>query len=116
MGIEHGLGGTMITGHGDMPEGGIDYFTLLTAYHAAKMHVESGGKFRMTRIATPQNLRLRLNQSYPNRPDGPFKGKTMKTLLKEIEAEVQRQQDLWRASGTDEQKKAFERIINEDKP
>lgn len=106
-------GGTMITGHGDLPEGGMDYYVLITAHQAMKMHVNSGGKMRLTRFATPKNIRLRLNEAYPNRPDGPFTGKTAAKLLKEIEAEVRRQKDLNAASVPEHQREAVNRILEE---
>jgi hypothetical protein len=113
MPIEHHKGGTMITGRGDMPEGGMSFYTLLHAHQAMKMHV--GGKMRMTRasLCGPGPLCDRLNQEYPNRPEGPFKSRRAKGLLKEIEAEVQRQKDLHKASLTSEQLEAFDRILNE---
>jgi hypothetical protein len=113
MGIEKHDGGMTITGQGDMPEGGMSFYALISAFAAAKMHVKSGGKFRMARNATPSNLVLVLNQHYPNRPDGPFKGRTMKSLLPQIKAEVQRQQDLRRAADPDYQNESLDRIIRE---
>jgi len=109
----HDGGGMTITGKGDLPQGGMSFFTLITAYKSAQMHVESGGRMRLTRNATPSNLVHVLNQHYPDRPEGPFKGRTMKSLLPQIRAEVQRQNDLHRASMDDEQRKAFDRILNQ---
>lgn len=106
-------GGMMITGRGDLPEGGMSFYTLITAYSAARMHVESGGRMKLTRTATPSNLVHVLNQHYPDRPEGPFKGRTMKVLLPQIKAEVERQNALHRASMSDEQRAAFDRILNE---
>lgn len=115
MGIEKHPGGTTITGYGDMPEGGMSFFTLLTAWQAAKVHVKSGGRMKLTRNATPSNLVATLNQHYTNRPDGPFRARTMKALLPQIVAEVQRQQDLRRASNPDYQNATLERILREAK-
>jgi len=109
----HDGGGMTITGKGDLPEGGLSFYTLLTAYKAAEMHVEFGGRMRLTRTATPSNLVRVLNQHYPDRPDGPFKGRTMKSLLPQIRDEVQRQNDLHRASMDEGQRAAFDRILNQ---
>jgi len=109
----HEGGGITITGNGDLPNGGLSFYTLITAHSAMKMHVESGGRMRLTRMATPANIRAVLNSNYPNRPDGEFKGKTAKTLLKEIIAEVQRQQDLHKAADPNFQNEAFDRILNQ---
>ena len=109
----HNGGGMTITGKGDLPSGGLSFFTLINAYQAAKMHVRTGGRMRLTRTATPSNLVRVLNQHYPDRPDGPFKGRTMSVLLKQIKAEVQRQNDLHRASLDEAQRAAFDRILNE---
>jgi hypothetical protein len=114
MGIEqHEGGGMTITGLGDMPEGGLSFYTLLTAWQAAKMHIETGGRIKMTRNATPSNLVPVLNQHYPDRPDGPFKGRTMKVLLPQIVAEVKRQRDLRLAADPEAQTEAMDRIIRE---
>jgi len=113
MPIETHNGGMTITGKGDLPEGGLSFYTLLTAYKAAEMHVAFGGRMRLTRNATPSNLVRVLNQHYPDRPDGPFKGRTMKSLLPQIRDEVQRQNDLHRASMDEGQRAAFDRILNQ---
>ncbi len=110
---QHEGGGMTITGRGDMPQGGMSFYLLLTAWQAAKMHVKSGGRMRLTRMATPSNLVARLNQEYPDRPEGPFKGRTMKQLLPQIVAEVKRQQDLRRASDPNFQNETLNRILRE---
>ena len=111
----HEGGGMTITGRGDMPQGGISFYALLTAWQAAKMHVRTGGRMKLTRGATVSNLAARLNQEYPDRPDGPFKARTMKALLPQIIAEVKRQQDLRRAADPDFQNDSLDRIIREGK-
>lgn len=114
MAIEvHDGGGMTITGKGDLPNGGISFYVLIMAYQAAKMHVKFNGRMRLTRNATPSNLVARLNQEYPDRPDGPFKARTMKALLPQIEAEVQRQHDLYKASLPEEQLIGLKRILNQ---
>lgn len=94
MPIESGKGGTTFTGHGDMPNGGISMFTLLHAKTAMEIHTKTGGQIRVSRNAGPVNVRNVLNQHYPNRPNGPFKGKTAKKLLEEINDEIERQKTL----------------------
>lgn len=106
-------GSICMTGHGDMPEGGISFYTLLHAASAAKMHVESGGRMILTRTATPSNLVNVLNSHYPDRPDGPFKARTMKVLWRQIKSEVQRQKDLALASDPEYQNKVMDRILAE---
>lgn len=110
---KHEGGGMTITGHGDLPEGGMSFYTLITAYQAAKLHVRSGGRMMLTRTATPSHLVKVLNSHYPNRPDGPFKGRTMKALLPQIVAEVRRQHDLSKASAPANQLEALKRILDE---
>lgn len=109
----HPGGGSTITGHGDMPEGGMSFYTLLHAATAMRVWVETDGQMRMTRNANPNNLRNVLNSHYPNRPDGPFKGRQAKSLLKEIKAEVQRQKDLVLASDPEYQNRVMNRILAE---
>ena len=116
MGIEqHEGGGMTITGRGDMPDGGLSFYTLLTAWQAMKIHVQSGGRMRLTRasLCGPKALAARLNQEYPDRPDGPFRGGTAKSLLKQIVAEVKRQQELRRASDPNFQNETLDRIMRE---
>jgi len=113
MTIENCEGGMTITGRGDMPKGSMSFFTLLSAFQAAKIHVESNGSLKLAPNATPKNLVIVLNQHYPNRPDGPFKARTMKTLMTEVAAEIERQKALILASDRNAQIEAIDRILSE---
>jgi len=85
----HDGGGMTITGHGNMPHGGISLFVLISAEQAMKWKRDFGSV--MVKGGTVSNVRMRLNQTYPDRPEGPFVGKTAIKLLEEIQVEKDRQ-------------------------
>lgn len=97
-------GSISVTGRDD-----IELYALLCGVQAMKMHVQSGGKMRLTRVATPANIAARFALVDPKTKRAP---KTAKACLRLLEAKLAQEQ---KVRGTDE-KGMMRRVTENDPP